>query len=420
MTFASNGNVGSAATIALLLASAGGCDRTPPLQPNPVSSTVSSAAPVPSGPFAGLADAGVSGTLTIFEPRHAFGVADANGDGTDDVIALASVMTDDDSERRLIAFDGKTRGILWKSAPLRPWAGLPGRARLMVLVGGGNVALATGWTNLDFYDLKSGAKKDSLQLTGIPGNRTCVDPKNPARYYVELSDGGALRYHKAGGALVDVAAMKAEPSPPPDFCPTDWVPDEHVLSDCYFKQGTELARAQCAPKNAAPASIPGFQLSYVITTPEAALAIGNAPGTPADPGNVMVVRFDPEKKKVLWTRTIAEVPHAEPTAKKEEREIHQADVTPAGIYVLIDVLGSTNSPMAQRLLMLDTNTGAIRFERAISEGAVQDPRVVGARIYLPKKAPFESASWYTPKGEIDVLDANTGTPLFTLGGGEKF
>lgn len=399
--------------IAFVLGTA--CDRTAHEHPAPTLSSVPANAPVGSAP---LTDAGAAGTMTLPDPRHAFGVADANGDGVDDVLAVTHFVTSDDSERRLVAFDGKTRGVLWRSAPLRPWGAMPSRARVMVLVGGSNVALTTGWTNADFYELKSGARKTSLALEGIPGVRSCPDPKAAGRYYLELTAGGSSSYQRAGGALLDVAAAKVERAQAPDFCPSNWVPEHHELGECYFRHDSETARAKCAPLTAAPTAIPGFKPAYVVTDPDASIVVGNATGTPADTGHIMIVRFEPTKKEVQWTRAIAEIPHAEPNAK-EVRSTRQVDVTSAGVLILIDV-NKGYSPVAQRLIMLDTKTGAIRYEHAITAGVVAGPRVVGSRLYLPKTAPREDGPWYDPKGQLDVLDANTGAPLFSVGGGETF
>lgn len=362
------------------------CHESDKQGPSPVSSTVSTAAPVSSAPITGLAD---GGRLEILEPRWAFAVADANGDGTDDIVALTKVASSDGVERRLVAFDGKTRGVLWRSDLVRPWETGVTRARAMVLVGGANVAVMRRWSTVEFYDLKSGSKKDTLTLDAAPGEHSCPDPDAPGRWFLELTEGDGLGSHPLPvNTILDVGAMKATPARErPAFCPTHWVDKKNPLSDCYFTHYNERARAECAPLGFAPQT--PFKTVFVVTTPEAALAVGED----------TALRFDPKTKNILWTR---QIPGA--------RELRSVDVTSAGVLFAIE------EPKGTRIVMLDTNTGFFRFERAI-DGVVEDPRVVGARLYVPRHAHYES-SGYDPAGAVEVFDSYTGKPLFSLGGNE--
>jgi outer membrane protein assembly factor BamB len=368
----------------------------------------------------GLADAGAPAKYSLRAPESALGVADANGDGVDDVVTFASVTTDDERIDRLVAFDGKTRQVLWTSEPIRPWNDLPSGASPMIFAANGNVAVSAGWNTVDFRDLKTGAKKSNVTLDGIPGRRTCPDPENAGRWYTALYVGSFRGSHEVRGAFIDVGASKVEPAARPAWCPPYWVPLDATYEVCQFSHQIAMPRSTCMHPTAAP-KLEGATPKFALRAGDVTIAVAQgerivaADGSSKD-GVPHVARFD--GKRVLWKRALPDVAH--PPNVSEEHSLRRIDITPPGILLVIDLQESATKLAGSRVVMLDVKTGDVRWDRVLEGRYVVEPRVVGSRVYLPRLLSGETtAAWFDPEAELDVLDAATGTPLFTLGGEEK-
>jgi hypothetical protein len=376
--------------------------------------------PAPPGPPAGLVDAGVPATYSLRSPSSALGIADANGDGVDDIIAFVQITTEAERVDRLAAFDGKTRQVLWTSEPIRPWSELPTGARPMIFASSGSIAVSAGWSTLAFRDVKTGAKKSTVALDGIPGRRACPDPERPGRWYASLHVGSDRGAREVMGASIDVAGMKVERAARPAWCPPHWVPLDATYEVCQFNHQIETPRSTCLHPSIAP-TIEGVTTTFALRANDVSIAVGQgarivAPDGSSKEGVPHVARFD--GKRVSWKRALPDAPH--PPNVFEQHALRRIDITPSGILVAIDLEEGPTKIVGSRVVMLDAKSGDVRWERVLEGRYVEEPRVAGTRVYLPRRVGVEmSAQWYEPQEQLDVLDAATGTPLFTLGGEEK-
>jgi hypothetical protein len=368
-------------TIALAIVLLAGCKDTARTTTSSAPSVQSAAAtpltppPVASGD---IVPAGDSATLWLLAAENAVS-ADLNHDGTDDVLSLATIKSDADDQLRLVALDGKATALLWASPRLEPVGEIPRNGRRMIFVGGGKVALTTGWMDLAMFDAATGAPAKGLMLAGVPGDRSCVDPADPTHVFLTLLAGRTDRSREVGGVLLDLAATTAVTTPRPAWCmPIPETPDAAV------------------PK--APNFVPG----YAIAAKEASIAIGNADdgrGKKESSGQPVVVRFDPATKQVLWRHEIADAP---PTRNyKDSHKIHHVDISPAGVLVVIERTAASQT-WEHRVIMLDLKTGEPLFERAVSRhtsGALTtDPHVVRDVLYVPRGDELET--WDPKTGEL--------------------
>lgn len=284
-----------------------------------------------------------SGIITMIDPTG-IALGDVNGDGVDDVIALASIKSNNDDQERLLALDGNGKALVWASPRLQPLPSneRPKGAHRSVHLGAGKVALAHGWREIELFDAATGAPTKNLRLAGVPG--TACEDARPNFVSFTLLAGTDLQSHAVGTTAVDLAT-------------------------------TTLTEARCKAD-------------------ESALALETANEHP------VVTRLDPATKKQLWRTEIA--PGKPVGNMVESSAVHFADLSAAGVLVVIN-RDAAMQTWSQRLVMLDPDKGTIRWERDLMQdaahlGLTEKPHVVGKNLVVPLGISVEL--WDPATGEM--------------------
>jgi hypothetical protein len=365
--------------------------------------------------------------LSLVHPTAATAIVDVNGDGTDDVVALARLERSSDEHLRIIALDGREKKISWASPRIQPAPKESPQARTMLFAGAGRVALMNQWFEIETFDLGSGKRLAPIALEGVPVD-ACADPSDAKRLYVDLARGRSGKPKPHGAVSVDLLApstsIAAAPTRP-EWCPAEGCGPVDVRTS---QAKCTDAKTEDAPKE------PGFEPDRTLVMKDVVIVVGamrrKTDGTRAS-GDSWAHRIDPATKKVLWKQRLNDSPRdgegdspapprsatglgglgslgARSTGGSGTTSYAVVDVTPAGVLVHVATYAALQL-QSEELRMLDLTTGAVRWKKPFRSSST---RARGG----------ETIRWakdilYVPQaGALDAVDPATGDTKRSFGG----
>lgn len=321
-------------------------------------------------------------------------VADADGDGADDLIGLVRYVLDGD-RAHLAAFSGKTGARIWQG----PQVGTGSALTQTVLAPAGDLVLmATQDGVLRAYDRRDGAARWELPM-GEKVEAMCAGPA-PGEVAVRTADDAwsivdAAGARRAGTKLVELAASGSKPNDAvarfraigpegaPGVClPIDNVGWQRPVGVLTIDHWSKLP------------AVPGMSVERLVRRPGGPIVAvgGKQPGTSVP----MLARVD--GTTVRWT---AEIPATEPlTADAEDDEVGMSATAIYTVYSLAN-------PTRPRLAAFDLETGKRLWDVELRHG-IGSLNVVGV---MAIDDTVVVAAWSV----VQAFDQATGAPRYQIG-----
>lgn len=270
------------------------------------------------------------------------------------------------------AYDPTTLKPLWETRSLGVWEDYQA---IHARIAGGRVVVTDSHGRVIVKDLGTGK---TLRASFLPDQvkAFCVlDPGRP-QVWAKTADGS--------GHLIDVSTGKTTNASRPKACPTG------CEGRPVFAMGPECNHRGLAPKDLE------INPSTVVLGGDAAVAFGDRRKGTQVP---MAVGFDPATGTVKWKRTL---PASDPFAARADDAPGIAAFGEGAAYVVVDM--KTGGP---RLFAIDAATGRTRWSVEVprEDSSMSEGKLVyhGHRLFLAHQV------------ALDVLDANTGKLIGTLG-----
>ena len=336
-------------------------------------------------------------------------VVSINSDGVEDIFGFFRVW---DGRSAWIAyagaFDGASLKPLWRSEPIDPQLAKLAGVVPLALVAGPRIVVADTSATLRVFELASGTKQVTLQLSG-PVMDLCRSPERPTRVWAGISGGG--------DAMIDLDTGKADATPRPAWCPVPGYQSTLLMPRLPKRPTPEQIAANARKTAQAEACAEAFINGVVAQATCRATALvtaeeGFSPRYELSDGTLTIALGTKDQRPFAVSRTKAS-PWVHSFLADDTK------VKPAAPAVADLVLGRLYAVYERvyfdaRLAAVDARTGetvwdvpiagSVPGDEARGRGEARALVATAARVYVVRAG-----------GGLDVFDASSGKPVGTIG-----